>query len=145
MTTTSSSTYGIQSITYNPRSASGAPSAVTSDPQAQEMSFLQLLIAQISNQTPDSPMDPTAMITQYSQMEASIGLIRLNNATQTYQNSAIASALMGQEVKIKVDDGTELGSTVSGKVEGVDFSGDRPMLSVGGMSYPVDSVVHVGQ
>jgi flagellar hook assembly protein FlgD len=136
--------YGIQSITYNPPTAPGTAPAQTQDPQSQEKDFLQLLISEVSDQSPDSPMDPTQMITQYSQLEASIAISKLNATTSAYQNSALASGLMHQQVKISVG-GQGSNQTVQGQVTAVDFSGDTPMLTVNGSNYSLLDVVHVGE
>lgn len=137
--------YGVQSINYNPQTPAGTPPAQTEDPQKQEMDFLQLLVSQVTNQTPDTPMDPTAMITQYSQMQASIGLIKLNASTRAYQNSALAGSLLHQQVRIKVDDGSGAPNQfVEGKVTALDFSSDSPRVQVNGDYYPLANVSHVG-
>lgn len=138
--------YGVQSITYDPQVSPGAVKT-SSNPDQQEMDFLQMLVAQISNQTPDTPMDPTAMITQYSQMEASVALSKLNTSTSTYQNSAIASGLLHQPVTVKVPamNGDPAAATsTSGTVDGVDFSSDTPQIKVNGTYYPLADVLHVG-
>ncbi|MBO9541981.1 hypothetical protein J7643_15445 [bacterium] len=137
------SVYGVQGITYTPPKSVGSTTTTPTDPEAQKMDFIQLLIAEITNQTPDSPMEPTAMITQYAQMESSIGLMKLNAASTVYQNSAIAAGLMNQQVTVKVGTGKDTG-TFSGQVTAVDFSGDSPMVKVGELYYPLSSVIHVG-
>lgn len=137
------SVYGVQSITYTPPKSVGSTTTSTTDPEAQKMDFIQLLIAEITNQTPDSPMEPTAMITQYAQMESSIGLMKLNATSTVYQNTAIASGLMDQEVTVKIGTGDDTG-TLTGKVTAVDFSGDSPTVKVGEVYYPLSAVVHVG-
>lgn len=137
--------YGVQSITYNPPTAAGSTSTSNADPASQEMDFLKLLIAQISNQTPDSPMDPTAMITQYSQMQAAIGLVKLNNSSRAYQNSSLAAGLMDQQIKINRQvPGDEGSQIVSGTVTAVDFSTDVPRVKVNGEYYSLMDVIHVG-
>lgn len=137
--------YGVQSITYNPPTTAGTTSTTSTDPAAQEMDFLKLLIAQISNQTPDSPMDPTAMITQYSQMQAALGLVKLNNASRIYQNSSLAAGLMQQPVKIlRQVAGEEGAKIVEGTVTAVDFSTDIPRVKVNGEYYALTDVIHVG-
>lgn len=138
--------YGVQSITYNPPAAMGASSYQNVDPQSQEIDFLKLLITEVSNQTPDNPMDSTAMITQYAQMEASIGMMKLNASSRIYQNAAIASGLMNQMVQVTLPSTVQgkAPDIVSGKVEGIDFSGDMPSIQIGGASYPLSSVIHVG-
>lgn len=137
--------YGVQSIVYNPPTTAGTTSTSNADPAAQEMDFLKLLIAQISNQTPDSPMDPTAMITQYSQMQAALGLVKLNNASRAYQNSAMAAGLMQQPVRIhRQVPGEEGSQLVEGTVTAVDFSTDVPRVKVNGEYYSLTDVIHVG-
>lgn len=137
--------YGVQSITYNPPTAAGTTSTSDTDPAAQEMDFLKLLIAQISNQTPDSPMDPTAMITQYSQMQAALGLVKLNNSSRTFQNSALAAGLMNQPVTIlRQVPGEEGSKIVSGTVTAVDFSTDIPRVKVNEEYYSLVDVLRVG-
>lgn len=139
-----SSIYGVQSITYNPPTAAGT-TTTESDPAAQEMDFLKLLVAQISNQSPDDPMDPTAMITQYSQMQAAIGLVKLNNSTRIYQNSSMAAALMQQPVTLRNPSAAEGDpALVQGTVTAVDFSTDIPRVQVNGLYYPLTDVIHVG-
>lgn len=137
--------YGVQSITYNPPTAAGTTSTSNADPAAQEMDFLKLLIAQISNQTPDSPMDPTAMITQYSQMQAALGLVKLNNSSRAFQNSTLAAGLMDQPVKIQRQVWGEEGSQIiTGTVTAVDFSTDIPRVKVNEEYYSLADVIHVG-
>ncbi|HTT65322.1 MAG TPA: flagellar hook capping FlgD N-terminal domain-containing protein [Bryobacteraceae bacterium] len=44
---------------------------------AQEQTFLQLLVAQLKNQSPDQPTDPTQFVTelaQFSQLEQSVAM-----------------------------------------------------------------------
>lgn len=138
--------YGVQSITYTPPSSLGGSVQPTVDPQSQEIDFLKLLITEVSNQTPDSPMDSTAMITQYSQMEAAIGLSKLTASSRVYQNAATASGLMNQQVKVTAPATVpgEKESIVSGKVEAIDFSQDMPTVQIAGRSYPLASVIHIG-
>ena len=138
-------TYGVQSIVYTPPSTSGG-STSNVDPNQQELDFLQLLISETQDQDPDKPMDSTTMITQYAQMQASIGMEELNASSQNYQNSAIASSLMNQTVKVTIPSGVQgqPDNVITGKVEGVDFSGNAPTVTINGQSYPLSSVTHVG-
>jgi flagellar basal-body rod modification protein FlgD len=136
--------YGVQSITYDPKTPAGQAPAPAANPQQQELDFLNLLVSQISNQTPDNPMDPTAMITQYSQMEASIDLIKLQASTSAYQNSALAGSLLGKQVQVKVKSNGSEGETVSGTISGIDFSTDKPRINLNGAMYPLADVIHVG-
>ena len=135
----------VQAITYTPPRSSGAV-AREEDPAQQEMNFLQLLIAQIANQTPDNPMDSTAIATQFSQMQAAIGLVKLNASSSAYQQTSIANALMNRPVKIQ-DPAADpaLGpSLVEGEVTAIDFTGQQPMVKVGDRFHPLQSVIYVG-
>lgn len=134
--------FGVQAITWKPPQT---PGRVTSngieDSEDPMKEFLQLLVAQISNQTPDSPMDATQMITQYAQINAAIGLSHLKQASQAYQNSAIAASLIGQDVVIA---NAQQGLFEKGQVTAVDFSGQTPQVKIGETYYSLDDVVHVG-
>lgn len=133
--------YGVQSLTYSPKVAPGTPPEQAQDPQSQEMDFLQLLVSEVSNQTPDSPMDPTAMITQYSQMQAAIGLTKLTDSSRTYQNSSLAANLLHQSVTIATGNAS---APIRGTVSAVDFSGNSPQVEINGTYYPISSVLHIG-
>lgn len=57
-------------------SASAPQSGTTSKPPTEQM-FLQLLVAQMKNQDPTNPSDPTQFVTQlaqFSQLEEVIGI-----------------------------------------------------------------------
>jgi len=60
--------------------------------------FVKLLIAQVSNQDPDKPLDPTEMITQYSQMIATMGSIKLSNSVNHFEQVKLAEQLIGRTV-----------------------------------------------
>ncbi|MEB3187336.1 MAG: flagellar hook capping FlgD N-terminal domain-containing protein [bacterium] len=135
----------VQAITYAPPSSAGTVRR-DEDPAQQELNFLQMLIAQISNQTPDSTMDPTAIATQFSQMQAAIGLVKLNAANAVYQQTSVASALLDRPVRIQRPgvDIRDPEAIVEGSVSAVDFSGPSPLVKVGEAFYPLQSVVYVG-
>ena len=135
----------VQAITYAPSSSSGAVKR-DEDPAQQELNFLQLLVAQISNQTPDSTLDPTAIATQFSQMQAAIGLVKLNAANSVYQQTSVANTILDRSVRIQRPgyNVSDPESTVEGVVSAVDFSGQVPMVKVDGAFYPLQSVVYVG-
>ena len=135
----------VQGITYAPPSSAGTVRR-DEDPAQQELNFLQMLIAQISNQTPDSTMDPTAIATQFSQMQAAIGLVKLNAANAVYQQTAVANTLLDRSVRIQRPDldVRDPAAIVEGTVSAVDFSGQSPLVKVGDQFYPLQSVVYVG-
>ena len=135
----------VQGITYAPPSSAGTVRR-DEDPAQQELNFLQMLIAQISNQTPDSTMDPTAIATQFSQMQAAIGMVKLNAANAVYQQTAVANTLLDRSVRIQRPDldVRDPSAIVEGTVTAVDFSGSSPLVKVGDQFYPLQSVVYVG-
>jgi flagellar basal-body rod modification protein FlgD len=66
----------ITSTTGSGTAASSAATAPT-DPLASESTFLTLLVAQLQNQDPTSPVDSNqfvSQLTQYSQLEQMIGI-----------------------------------------------------------------------
>jgi flagellar basal-body rod modification protein FlgD len=57
--------------------ATSSGSSAATDPLASEQTFLKLLVAQIKNQDPTSPTDPTQFVgqlTQYSELEQLINI-----------------------------------------------------------------------
>jgi flagellar basal-body rod modification protein FlgD len=61
--------------TTNPPAATGSSPSTSS--LANESTFLQLLVAQIKNQDPTTPMDSTAFLSQlaqFSQLEQLVGI-----------------------------------------------------------------------
>jgi flagellar basal-body rod modification protein FlgD len=80
----------VSSPTSNPQTgnsnASSAPSS--SDPLASESTFLTLLVSQLQNQDPLSPMDSNTFVsqlTEYSQLEQLMGI---NSNTTTLATDA---------------------------------------------------------
>ncbi len=60
--------------------------------------FTKLLIAQIQNQDPENTQDITQTITQYSQMLATQGNIKVNNAVTQFGQVNIASNMIGKVI-----------------------------------------------
>lgn len=133
--------FGIQAITWNPPKTPGRITSQGIEESDDPMrDFLQLLVAQISNQSPDDPMDSTQIITQYAQINSAIGLSQLNKASQFNQKSSMAASLIGKEVVIS---NMQTGLFARGEVSAVDYSGNTPMLKIGDTYYPIDDVTHV--
>jgi flagellar basal-body rod modification protein FlgD len=66
-----------QSSATGSTASPGGTSTSSTDPLASEQTFLKLLVAQIQNQDPTSPTDPTQFVgqlTQYSELEQLIGI-----------------------------------------------------------------------
>lgn len=104
--------------------------------------FLQLLIAQLSNQDPSSPMDTSQMMAQTTQlgMMESLSEIQASSREQFALQMRMAAAdLVGQQVTWTDADG----KAQTGLVSGVDYSASVPTLTVGKTSIPLDSVSSV--
>ena len=118
------------------RSLSDLTSTKTSGTSSLDKNaFLQLLVAQLSNQDPLSPTDNTEYVAQLAQFTLLEQIQQLNGTTNTSQ----AYSLMGKYVNIDAKgDGT---SYVFGKVDGVIIEDGKPYVVVGDSKYPYDNVV----
>jgi len=105
--------------------------------------FMALLVAQLKNQDPSSPMDTSQMMaqtTQLSSMEQLTALSSTSRESFALQMRIAASGLVGQQVSA-VD---SAGVTHTGTATGVSFAGSVPMVTVDGISVALDSVSAVG-
>ena len=101
--------------------------------------FLNLLVAQLRNQDPSSPMDTNAMMAQSSQlasMEQLTGLADTSRDQFGLQMRMAASTFIGKEVAF-VD---AAGVKRTGTVTGAAFDGAVPTMTVGGYKVPLDSI-----
>ncbi|MFF1530433.1 flagellar hook assembly protein FlgD [Cellulomonas sp. NPDC058312] len=104
--------------------------------------FLQLLIAQLANQDPSSPMDTSQMMAQTTQlgMMESLSEIQASSREQFALQMRMASAdLVGQQVTWTDADG----KVQSGVVDSVDYSGSVPVLAIGAEKIALDSIAGV--
>jgi flagellar basal-body rod modification protein FlgD len=72
-----------------------ANSTSTTDPLTSEQTFLKILVAQIQNQDPTSPTDPTqfvSQLTQYSELEQLIGI---NTGVQNLESTDTSMSTTG--------------------------------------------------
>ncbi|RYV50017.1 flagellar hook assembly protein FlgD [Pengzhenrongella frigida] len=109
-------------------------SSGTMDKQA----FLELLVTQLRNQDPSSPMDSNALMAQTTQMASMEALTELSTTSResfALQMRVAATAMVGQNVSYT--SGTE---TLTGAVTSVSFAGSVPMVTVGGKEIPLDSI-----
>lgn len=92
--------------------------------------FMSLLVTQLKNQDPSSPMDTGQMISQTTQLSMMEKLNELSeNSTKalTTQLRAASAALVGTTVSYRGTDGT----TATGRVDSVSFVGSDPTLTIG--------------
>jgi flagellar basal-body rod modification protein FlgD len=99
--------------------------------------FMNLLIAQLQNQDPLSPMDNSEMLQQISQIREISATNKLSDTLDSVllgQNLSTASSLIGREVKALTDDAQD----VSGLV-------DRVSIETSGTNGSVRTLrVHIG-
>ena len=99
--------------------------------------FLKLLITQLQNQDPTSPMENTEFIAQMAQFSS---LEQMTNMSTEFTklanmlNSGEAVSLLGKNVEIAAGE-----SSISGVVEAV-TRGTNPQIKVNGMLYSMDQI-----
>jgi flagellar basal-body rod modification protein FlgD len=99
--------------------------------------FLKILIAQLSNQDPTSPMENTEFIAQMAQFSS---LEQMTNMSQSFEkmtgyiNSSEAQSMLGKTVELDLGD-----TQVTGQVEAA-TRGLQPQILVNGMYYNMDQV-----
>jgi len=104
--------------------------------------FMTLLVTQLRNQDPSSPMDTNEMIaqtTQLAMMERLTALADTTTESFSLQMRIAAAGLVGQTVGYTAEDGTP----VTGVAASVSFAGPVPTVSVGGVDVPLDAISRV--
>ena len=123
---------------------SGLHTGSTAPPTAQKKVldsevFLKLLVTQLSNQDPSSPMNTNEMIAQTTQLASMEQLTQLT--TMTSESFALsmrqtAAALIGREAQYVDADGV----SHSGIVTSVSFAGPVPLVTIGDENVPLDAI-----
>ena len=119
----------------------GASSITSANEAGSQDRFLKLLVTQLKNQDPSSPMDSNALMAQTTQMASMESLTELSSTSResfALQMRVAAAAMVGQNVSYT--SGTE---TLTGSVTSVSFAGSTPMVTVGGKQVPLDSISSV--
>ncbi|SDN23176.1 flagellar basal-body rod modification protein FlgD [Geodermatophilus siccatus] len=124
--------------------AAGTPatSTVTRTDQMGKDVFLQLLVAQMRYQDPNSPASTTEFMSQtatFTQVEKLEEIAAQNASLVALQRSLSAGALVGHTVSYTGEDGT----TVTGTVSSVKISGDEPSAVVDGVDVPMGRLTEV--
>lgn len=112
--------------------------------------FLRLLVAQLQNQDPLSPMEDKEFVAQMAQFSSLEQMANLNNnltafmAIQRARDEELALSraveLMGLEVEAKLP---ETGETLSGTVTGVKMQSGLAYLVLAGLDVPYSAVQRV--
>jgi flagellar basal-body rod modification protein FlgD len=105
--------------------------------------FLKLLVAQLSNQDPSTPLNTNEMLAQTTQLASMEQLTAL--ASTSSENFALsmrqtAAALIGKEAQYVDPDGV----THTGIVTSVSFTGSVPLVQIGDKAVPLDAVSGLG-
>jgi len=101
--------------------------------------FMSLLVTQLQNQDPSSPMDTNAMISQFTElamMEKTDALAATSAEGFSLQMRMAAASLIGQAVSYTGDDGQD----VSGTARSVSYAHGVPTVNVDGTDVPLDSI-----
>ncbi|MDF2560293.1 MAG: flagellar hook capping protein [Microbacterium sp.] len=101
--------------------------------------FLKLLVTQLTNQDPSSPMNTNEMISQTTQLASMEQLTALSaTSTESFALSMrqTAAALIGREAQYVDEDGV----TQKGIVTSVSYAGAVPLVTIGKASIPLDAV-----
>lgn len=109
--------------------------------------YLQLLVTQLSNQDPLSPMDNTAMVAQLAQFSALEQMNNLNESFETLSgnvdqlNFLSAEGMLGRYVEgLDADK-----KVIKGTVKGVALNGSIVVLDVDGKALPMSGVLVIGK
>ncbi|WP_297364630.1 flagellar hook capping FlgD N-terminal domain-containing protein [Mycetocola sp.] len=114
------------------------PSSAPKQEMDGEM-FLSLLVTQLQNQDPSSPMDTNQMISQTTQlamMEQITALTTTGTENFSLQMRMAAATLVGQDVSYTGADGT----TVTGVASSVSYSDAVPQVTIDGISIALDAI-----
>jgi len=99
--------------------------------------FLKLLITQLSNQDPTSPMENTEFISQMAQFSSLEQMTNMSNEftkLANMLNSGEAVSMLGKSVELNIGD-----TSITGVVDAV-TRGTNPQVQVNGMLYSMDQV-----
>jgi len=108
------------SATSSSAASSASTSSTSSSASSLQSTFLQLLVTQLQNQNPTSPMDSSQMTSQLAEINEVSGISQLNTTLQSLQTQLTAtqqlqaSSLIGKDVlapgtSISVSSGTASG------------------------------------
>lgn len=109
--------------------------------------FLKIMAAEMQNQSPmgdsggggGSKTDYVSQLAQFTSLELMTDLVESLNYVNAMSQQQYAFSLIGKEVSLKVAE-----ETISGLVEKVKIKEGIPMISLGGVDYPLGNIMEVG-
>jgi len=118
--------------------------------------FLQLLIAQLSNQDPLKPVEDKEFISQLAQFSSLEQMQTMNQGVDQLNQTGLSGqgqtlflqgvSLVGKNVEVPnpdYDPKKDLPQTITEKVDSVDFRSGQPILHLGNNTFPLSSVLSV--
>jgi flagellar basal-body rod modification protein FlgD len=105
--------------------------------------FMSLLVSQLRNQDPSSPMDTNEMIaqtTQLAMMEKITAMTATNEENFSLQMRMASASLIGQQVSYEGTDG----ATVTGTATAVSYAGSVPQVTIDGKTISLDAIAGIG-
>ena len=135
-TLTSSEKFAVENEVNNFNKALNSSGRMPSQ-QLGKDDFLKLLITQLSNQDPTSPMEDTQFISQMAQFSSLEQMTNMNesfNKMAAMINSSQATSTLGKTVEVDLGD-----TTSQGVVEAASF-GANPQVMVNGMYYDLNKI-----
>lgn len=96
-------------------------------------SFLKLLTAELQNQDPTKPEDPTQSVTQLAQMSQLQYQEQMTKAFQNFQSTfgvMQASALIGKQATVVTPDGSGNSSNLTGTVTSISVQNGQPYFTM---------------
>ncbi len=135
-TLTSSEKFAIENEVNNFNKTLNASGRIPSQ-QLGKDDFLKLLITQLTNQDPTSPMEDTQFISQMAQFSSLEQMTNMNesfNKMAAMINAGQAASTLGKTVDLDIGD-----TTAQGVVEATSF-GANPQVMVNGMFYDLNKI-----
>lgn len=117
--------------------STGAAAQSSSSNLVDTVDFLRILVVQLQNQDPLSPMDDTQFVTQLAQFSMLEGI----NALGTSYAQTKGLQLIGKQVVAVCGDSE---SVISGTVTCVNLSGNKTLVGIGDQYVSLDDIVWVG-
>jgi len=136
-------------MTVDPVNAGGSSmyaAAATRTPKQKFDSdmFMSLLVTQLKNQDPSSPLDTNEMIgqtTQLASMEQLTAMTDVSKDSYALQQRTAAASIIGAKVSYADADGLP----VTGIATAVSFTGDDALVTVDGKTVPLVSLTTIAQ
>lgn len=134
--------FAIKSLLPKTQGSASSTNVVDQDAGKLAEEFAKLLVAQISNQDPENPVDATEIISQNAQFTSSLATVRLANQMAHYEQIATSMRATGKVAEY-IDPTDYTNTPQVGLVNGADFSTTPPSLVINGALIPMDNILRI--